>query len=675
MKKRITALLLAAALLLSACGGGSTAATMDLVRTEGTVGVSDDSGKTVTPRKNMKLYSGYGVSTQLESYAWIDLDRVKLAKLDADSEIQIQKDEKLLEIVLTKGSVFFNVTEPLAEDETMTIRTGDIAMGIRGTCGWVTAADSRHMTVHILEGTVVCTVTEAGGRVMEASVSAGESAALSVTEEGNGQIRLGTFTEFGVPAFVLEEIQEDGALAQAIAEESGLALQDWDQETALRQALEAVGYLGDAAACTMTPAHQAAFAQVLRAEIDQVEQNFVPLADNYIKSSRPVCLAALLDVGGGYPALLFGSAMEVTTAYDSELWGGTSGTVWGIFEYIDGQVVKREPDRTAVYRDYLMTGGSYVADPGYDASVYAFGDGRISAQPTTSAQEDYGWDWDMENGIYTVDGRETDRAAVEAWQAQWDKREDALAGYDHGSDVSCRFWGLTDAKSVLSVLEGNGPLADGTEEPDTGRTIVSYDPSGTIRRTYLDCGDLPLEIFYEIPVFSEPGEGYQKMNAFFQAKQDAFFADEAARSEERELARTQNPYQEVFCNGWYAALSDTQREGLISVIQSQEYYMGGPHPWTGLETHTFRADTGEELGLLDVVEATDAQVREAIYTYVSQLEAAEEYVDFETLRGRRVEEFRFFVREGQAVVTFDMYECTLFRAAIEDVPLPFPLRF
>ena len=134
MKKRMFALTLALSLLLTSCGGGGAkAATMHLRKIEGTVGVSDDGGQAVEPREELGLFSGYGVDTQSESYAWIDLDDVKLVKMDQDSEIGITKEDKQLEVEVKTGSLFFNVTQPLADDETMTIRTSTMAVGIRGT--------------------------------------------------------------------------------------------------------------------------------------------------------------------------------------------------------------------------------------------------------------------------------------------------------------------------------------------------------------------------------------------------------------------------------------------------------------------------------------------------------------------------------------------------------------
>ena len=89
--KRLISLILVAVWLTS-CGTAAT--TMHLRRAEGQVEVVNDAGKPVEIREELGLYSGYGVDTETESYAWIDLDRVKLTKMDENSEISIQKSGK-----------------------------------------------------------------------------------------------------------------------------------------------------------------------------------------------------------------------------------------------------------------------------------------------------------------------------------------------------------------------------------------------------------------------------------------------------------------------------------------------------------------------------------------------------------------------------------------------------
>ncbi len=199
---------------LTACGGNSAkATTMHLTRTSGQVAVSDGDGEDVALLENLGLYSGYGVDTRRESFAWIDLDSVKLTKMDQNSEIAIQKEDKQLEIEVKSGSLFFNVTEPLAEDETMDIRSSSMVVGIRGTCGWVEVPDESHMNLYLLEGKAECS---AGSQASQ--VSPGEMA--SMTE--NGQIEVQPFTAKDVPAFIVEEVEQDSALAQAILDVSGL---------------------------------------------------------------------------------------------------------------------------------------------------------------------------------------------------------------------------------------------------------------------------------------------------------------------------------------------------------------------------------------------------------------------------------------------------------------------
>ena len=222
---KLQAFLLTLSLLLSlvACGGkDATAAAMHLRRAEGTVAVSDGGGKDVPVLDNLGLYSGYGVDTSTESYAWIDLDDVKLAKMDQNSRIAIQKEGKALDIEVKSGSLFFNVTEPLADDETMNISTSTMLIGIRGTCGWVEDNDGLSR-VYLLKGEVKCT---AGG--WAAQVNAGEMAEFTA----DGYLVVKPFTAKDIPAFVVDEMAADNSLAQAILEASGLDVLNPDNPVA-----------------------------------------------------------------------------------------------------------------------------------------------------------------------------------------------------------------------------------------------------------------------------------------------------------------------------------------------------------------------------------------------------------------------------------------------------------
>ena len=208
--------------------GGTNATSMRLVKTEGTVEVADGQGSAVPIKEKLGLYSGYQVETDKESYAWIDLDSTKLTKLDVESEAQVQKDEDQLELIVNKGNIFFNVTQPLSGDETLNIRSSTMMVGIRGTCGWVSVRDQTYMRVYILEGTVECGVTSPeSGEVVTASVSSGEMAVLTFMD-GKGDIAVSRFDPSAIPGFVLDEM-EDNSLNERVADSFGTDIQQWVQ--------------------------------------------------------------------------------------------------------------------------------------------------------------------------------------------------------------------------------------------------------------------------------------------------------------------------------------------------------------------------------------------------------------------------------------------------------------
>ena len=223
--QRIVSLLLILCLLCTSCGDSNKASSMQLTKTEGTVRLLDEEGKSISTAENLRLYSGYDLTTAYRSYAWINLDSVKLTKLDSSSEIEIRKNGNDLEIIVTAGKLYFNITEPLSDEETLNIRTSTMAVGIRGTCGWVEASDERHMKVYILEGTVECSVTDPeSGQSETGSVSGGESAEIYLEDSGETGITVEPFSEEDVVPFVLEELKQDEELRNKIQEDSGLDL-------------------------------------------------------------------------------------------------------------------------------------------------------------------------------------------------------------------------------------------------------------------------------------------------------------------------------------------------------------------------------------------------------------------------------------------------------------------
>ena len=199
-------LLLILVMLLSASCGKNRATTMKLIKTDGEVGVENEKGKSVDLIDNLGLYSGYGIDTQSKSFAWIDLDDTKLTKMDEKSDVDIKKDGKKLELVVNSGGLFFNVTKPLEDDESMDIRTSTTICGIRGTCGWVESQGDTSY-VGLLDGKVECFVTVDGE---EETVTVNVKELLIVKKDGdNVTYEVEELTYKDVPEFVQVEIVDE----------------------------------------------------------------------------------------------------------------------------------------------------------------------------------------------------------------------------------------------------------------------------------------------------------------------------------------------------------------------------------------------------------------------------------------------------------------------------------
>ena len=199
-------LLLILVMLLSASCGKNKYTTMKLIKTDGEVGVENEKGNAVDLIENLGLYNGYGIGTQKKSFAWIDLDDTKLTKMDEKSDVDIKKDGKKLELVVNSGGLFFNVTKPLEDDESMDIRTSTTICGIRGTCGWVESQGDTSY-VGLLDGKVECFVTVDGE---EETVTVNVKELLIVKKDGdNVTYEVEELTYKDVPEIVQVEIVDE----------------------------------------------------------------------------------------------------------------------------------------------------------------------------------------------------------------------------------------------------------------------------------------------------------------------------------------------------------------------------------------------------------------------------------------------------------------------------------
>ncbi len=116
-------------------GEVASATVMKIAGVSGTVKITTEKGKDITPSDGTKLLSGYTVKTAAASYCYISLDDAKAIKLGQSTKVKIEKSGKKIEINIKSGEVFFDVDKKLSGSESMNMKTSNLTTGIRGTSG------------------------------------------------------------------------------------------------------------------------------------------------------------------------------------------------------------------------------------------------------------------------------------------------------------------------------------------------------------------------------------------------------------------------------------------------------------------------------------------------------------------------------------------------------------
>ncbi len=261
--RRLLSILLAAVLCFSLSTpamAADKAKTIRLMETEGTVVVTNSSGESQSIWSEMRLYSGWHVVTAAESYAYLRLDDSKGVKLDASTDVEVRSRGRKLELLVNSGNIYFGVSAPLESDETLNIRTSTMAMGIRGTAGWVDAVEEGHSRIHILEGVVTGTVTDpVSGQSKSTTIHGGECADFYTYDASvpgdKVAITRGTFGRGDISGYVLKELVGKDELIGKIYDDSGIDLRDLTYEGAAAvQACDEAA--ARAAAASQAPAAQ-----------------------------------------------------------------------------------------------------------------------------------------------------------------------------------------------------------------------------------------------------------------------------------------------------------------------------------------------------------------------------------------------------------------------------------
>ncbi len=203
----------------------ATAITMRLVQTEGEVNLSNDENQELDIEHGMRLFSGDSLETDVDSYAYISLDDVKSVQLDALSSCTLKEDGEHLQVDLTEGNLFFEVSSPLEAEEEFNIRTSNAVTSIRGTSGYVVNESTTLSHITILTGEVLIQyMNPKTNEEDEIAITAGETITVNTAEGSDDSYELNETNPNDIPYFVISGLQNNNTLLAEIKEQSGMDL-------------------------------------------------------------------------------------------------------------------------------------------------------------------------------------------------------------------------------------------------------------------------------------------------------------------------------------------------------------------------------------------------------------------------------------------------------------------
>lgn len=180
----IAAIVVGAILLLG--GGDDAYRTIKVYRTEGSSEVKRAGGDAMKPYENMLLENNDAVKTLEDGYLYLKLDDDKFLMAEPDSSFKLiatgDSENSKTRIELECGAVTIHVTNPLSDESTFEVGTGNSTMAVRGTSFRVSTSgeENAQTVVEVFEGEVSAQPIGADGNPSgdPASITAGESAVI-----------------------------------------------------------------------------------------------------------------------------------------------------------------------------------------------------------------------------------------------------------------------------------------------------------------------------------------------------------------------------------------------------------------------------------------------------------------------------------------------------------------
>lgn len=185
--------------------------TIRLESYSGNVSIISGTDRVLNVMEKMRIFDGYTVSTSNESTAYLSIDNKKSIKLDQNTKISLVKKDKVNEIQVITGKIFFSVMEKLATDESLDVVTPTMALSIRGTTGMVSVVREESFA-QLYSGKVV--VKNGRGKIKE--INSGDEVRESEIKEENLEIVKLMVDGSNIPSFSLNEINKNQDIKEEI---------------------------------------------------------------------------------------------------------------------------------------------------------------------------------------------------------------------------------------------------------------------------------------------------------------------------------------------------------------------------------------------------------------------------------------------------------------------------
>ena len=179
------------------------ATTMRLLRIVGEVNLTEK-GKDKTAMTDIRLGDGNVLSTGIQSLVSVGLDDTKIVSLEENSRCEFHQKGKKTELMLTDGSLFFDVRKALEENESLDIKSSTMVVGIRGTSGYVWN-DKAKGTQHIIitDGHVIIKATNPKtGETIEQELSGSYMLTAYLYDDGD-------FNYFEIKEITVEDFRDE----------------------------------------------------------------------------------------------------------------------------------------------------------------------------------------------------------------------------------------------------------------------------------------------------------------------------------------------------------------------------------------------------------------------------------------------------------------------------------